>query len=147
MRITLCGSIAHIDEMVDIKKQLTDLGHKVKTPATFIKNKSGDKIPISSYYRQRQTASDKDGWMWKTKKRLILNHFRRIEWAEAILVVNLEKRGVKNYIGGNTLMEMGLAMFLKKKIFLLNPVPTVSYKEEVLAAGSVIINGDLAECK
>ena len=53
------------------------------------------------------------------------------------------KDGKKNYIGGNTLMEMGLAFFLKKKIFLLNQIPELSYKEEILGVKPILINGDL----
>lgn len=29
--------------------------------------------------------------------------------SDAILVLNYDKKGIKNYIGGNTLMEMGFA--------------------------------------
>ena len=55
-----------------------------------------------------------------------------------------DKNGIKNYIGGNTLMEMGFAHVNDKKIFLLNPIPEeVSYADEIKAMVDVVINGDL----
>jgi len=42
-------------------------------------------------------------------------------------------------------MEMGLAFFFKKKIYLLNDVPELSYKEEILGLKPVVINGDLSK--
>ena len=50
-----------------------------------------------------------------------------------------------NYIGGNTLMEIAFAYVNDKKIFLLNPVPEVSYKDEILAMYTKVLNGDLQE--
>ena len=58
-----------------------------------------------------------------------------------------DKNGVKGYIGGNTLMEMGLAFYLKKKIYLLNEVPELPYKEEILGVKPIILNGDLSKIK
>ena len=40
-------------------------------------------------------------------------------------------------------MEIGYAHVLDKKIFFLNPIPVVSFKDELIAASPVIINGDL----
>ena len=74
------------------------------------------------------------------KKRIFKN-----QDASDFLVLNYDKNGVKNYIGGNTLMEMGLAFFLKKKIYLLNQIPKLSYKEEVLGMRPIILGGDFSK--
>jgi len=42
-------------------------------------------------------------------------------------------------------MEMGLAFFLKKKIYLLNQIPELSYKEEVLGMRPIILGGDFSK--
>ncbi len=42
-------------------------------------------------------------------------------------------------------MEMGFAYGLDKKIFLLNPVPDMPYKEEILAMQPTVLNGDLTK--
>ena len=65
--------------------------------------------------------------------------------SDAILVLNFDKKGIVNYIGGNTLMEIGFAHVNDKKVFLLNEVPEVSYTDEILAMYDVILNGDLTK--
>ncbi len=56
----------------------------------------------------------------------------------------MKKNGVLNYVGANTLLEMGLAFYLKKPIFLLNPIPEgVGYVEEMKGLHPIVINGDL----
>ncbi len=144
MKITICGSIAFIDEMQEAKKKLEELGHDVRMPPTEITSEEGSAISVKEYYRMRKAADANDAWVWKQKEELIHEHFRKIEWADAILVTNFLKNGIPNYIGGNTLVEMGLALYLKKKIFLLNPIPGVSYTEEILGMHPVVLNGDLS---
>lgn len=64
------------------------------------------------------------------------------------MVVNLEKKGMKGYIGGNTLMEMGLAFFLKKPIFIYRPISEeLVHKEEIYGLLPIFINGDLEKIK
>jgi hypothetical protein len=61
------------------------------------------------------------------------------------LILNYEKNGVANYIGGNTLMEMGLACWLNKPIYLMNPVPAdLSYSEEIRGMRPIVIDSDLS---
>ncbi|NCB34336.1 MAG: ABC transporter ATP-binding protein, partial [Erysipelotrichia bacterium] len=50
-------------------------------------------------------------------------YYDAIVLSDAILVLNFDKKGIKNYIGGNTLMEMAFAHVNNKKVFLLNAVP------------------------
>ena len=73
----------------------------------------------------------------------MLLHFEKVAWAEAVLILNYDKNNIKNYIGPNTLIEMALALYLGKKIFLLNPIPEMNYKEEILGVMPIVINGDL----
>ncbi len=78
----------------------------------------------------------------------IRDFWEKIKQSDAILVLNFDRRGVANYIGGNTLMEIGFAHVLNKKIFLWNPVPEIPYyKSEIEATRPVIINGDLSLVK
>jgi hypothetical protein len=44
-------------------------------------------------------------------------------------------------------MEMGLAFYLRKKIYLLNPVPDTPWKEEVLGMEPVVVSGVLEVIK
>jgi hypothetical protein len=44
------------------------------------------------------------------------------------------------------LIELGFAYILKKKIYLLNPIPDIPYyKSEIEAVKPVILNGDLTK--
>lgn len=81
----------------------------------------------------------------KNNKDAIREFWRKMQDGDAVLVVNLDKHGVKNYIGGNTFMEIGFAHVLNQKIYLLNPIPEISYyKTEIEAMNPVILNGDLS---
>ena len=71
-------------------------------------------------------------------------HLAEVEKGQAILVVNNEKNGIKNYIGANVLIEMSLAFYLKKSIFLLNEVPDESkFTEEILGMEPISLHGKL----
>ena len=143
MRITLCGSIAFIDEMDAIRKTLESLGHEVKLPPLQIVSEDGTMMPVKKYYAIRKSAADDAEWIWKKKAEAMHNHFDKVAWSEVILVCNYDKNGIAGYIGANTLLEMGLAFHLKKPIYLLNPLPEVSYTEEILGIWPTVIDGDL----
>jgi hypothetical protein len=70
-------------------------------------------------------------------------YYKKIKEMDAILILNLEKNNIKGYIGGNTFLEMGFAHVLNKKIFLLNEIPEMGYKDEIVAMKPVILEGDL----
>jgi len=64
-----------------------------------------------------------------------------------ILVVNFEKNGQKDYIGGATFLEMYKAFELGKKIFLYNPIPDNIMKDEIIGFAPTVIKGELLEIK
>lgn len=145
MKITICGSIAFYDEMLAIKVKLESMGHEVKTPPFEIMGDDGKMMPVKDYYAIRKQTTTDTSWVWDRKAEAMDMHNQKITWSDAILVLNYDKNSIPNYIGGNTLMEMGVAFFLKKKIYLLNPVPEISYKEEMLGMKPVLTNGDLSK--
>ena len=79
----------------------------------------------------------------KIANNFIRKHYKLITNSDAILVLNYDKKGVKNYVGGNSLMEMGFAHVHNKKVFLLNPAPELSYTDEINAMTDMVVNGDL----
>jgi hypothetical protein len=147
MKITICGSIAFQDEALSIKEKLEKLGHEVKLWPLQLKDGKGQLISAKKYYKIRHIATENEKWVWDRKAEAVLKHFDKVAWSDAILVANYDKNSVKGYIGGNTLMEMGLAFFLKKKIYLLNKSPELSYKEEILGLKPIILNGDFSKIK
>jgi hypothetical protein len=147
MKITLCGSIAFHDEMSELKTKLVALGHEVDLPPDEVPNENGVMIPVKQYYEIRKLAEKEkgsdDSWIWNQKEAAMRNHFAKVTWADVILVTNYTKKDIENYIGANTLLEMGLAFHLNKKIYLLNSIPEISYKEEVLGMKPIVIDNDL----
>lgn len=144
MKITICGSIAFLDEMQDIKQQLEELGHEVEIPPLEIPDKNGAMISAKELYKIRKSANQTDAWVWERKADAIQKHFDKVVWSDAILVLNYDKNNIPYYIGANTLLEMGLAFHLKKKIFLLHPIPEISYQEEVCGMHPTVIHEDLS---
>ena len=70
-------------------------------------------------------------------------HSSTIKKNDAVLVLNLEKKGIPNYIGGATFMEIIKAWELNKKIFFFNPIPNCSFTDELTAINPIILNRDL----
>lgn len=147
MNITLCGSIAFIDEMDAARKELESMGHKVKLPPLEVADDTGKMMPVKEYYALRKSVTDDTHWIWEKKEWAMRTHFDKVARADAILVCNYDKNGVIGYIGANTLLEMGLAFYLKKPIYLLNRIPEVSYKEEILGMRPIIIESDISKIK
>jgi hypothetical protein len=145
MKITLCGSILFIDEMFEVKHKLEALGHEVQLPLPELIDGNGNALSVKEFYVTRKKASLSDEWVWKEKARAIRAHFDKVVWSDAILVLNYDKNNIPGYIGANTLMEMGLAFHLEKKILLLKPVPQITYQEEILGMHPVVINEDLSK--
>jgi len=133
MKITICGSMAFAKEMLDTKNQLEKLGHICFIPESTDNYAEGKMEKVSgSESAERKIANN-----------FIRKHYELITNSDAILVLNYDKKGVKNYIGGNSLMEMGFAHVHNKKVFLLNPVPYLSYSDEISAMTNMVLNGDL----
>lgn len=142
-KITICASVAFIDEMESRKKALEAMGHEVRIPDSKFSDGKGNPITIKQAYQERLKAKPEDSWVWDEKELAMINHFEKIAWADMILVLNYDKKGYPNYIGGNTLMEMGVALHLQKPIYLHNPIPEMHYSEEIRGMKPVIIYGDL----
>jgi hypothetical protein len=84
--------------------------------------------------------------IWKKKGDAIQAHFKKILWSDAVLIVNSEKKGIVNYIGANTFLEIGYAFGNNKRIFILNDLPTQSaYTEELRGMNPSVLQGDLSK--
>ncbi len=133
MKILILGSISFAKEMAETGKKITDLGHEVKLPE-FIE----DYLKLESSEEMHKAAVQN-----KMDYDLYLTYYNLIKDNDAILIINNEKKGIKNYIGGNALIEMAYAHILGKKIFLLNSIPEMPYTDEIKAMNITLLNGDL----
>lgn len=139
MKITICGSSKFRHEMVLYKKKLHDLGHEAIVHEHYIKSVNGE-MPGFMERIEREHAK------LKKENNYIKWYYNAIVKSDAILVLNLEKNGIKNYVGGNTLMEIGFAHVNDKKIFLLNPIPeNMPYTDEIKAMVDIVLDGDLTK--
>lgn len=139
--ITICSSAAfyrHVNELAD---KLVKLGFKAIVPLTATKMYASGNYDVNDYKTWYENVED-----FSKKAQLMRGHFDEVASGDAILVVNDEKHGVPSYIGPNVLMEMGLAFYLKKSIFVLNSITNdMPLYEEVIGMGSIILDGDLAK--
>lgn len=137
MKVAICSSMVFSDQMVATKKKLEKLGHTV-----FVSDF------IDAYLGKDVSEQEKITIQHKNHRDAIRAFWNKIKKSDAILVLNFDRRGIKNYIGGNTLMEIGFAHVLNKKIFLNNPVPNIRYyKSEIEAVKPTIIKGNLSKIK
>ncbi len=143
MKITICTSLSFTNEIKGIKERLLQLGHEVFVPNCSEMIFNGE-VTLEQIEKEKESGAIVDRAI---ENDAIKDHFEKIKNSDAVLICNYEKKGIKNYIGGNVFLEIGFAHILNKKIFLLNPIPEVGYKEEILIMQPTVLNGDLSKIK
>lgn len=130
MKITLCGSVQFVSQFHSVAQRLSQMGYDPLIP-----DKLGEDSPGGRGHDEAVRQ--------KVEFDLIRVHWSKIVESDAILVLNYDKAGIRNYVGGNSFLEMGFAHVLGKKIFLLNPIPEMMYTAEMKAMHPVVLNGQL----
>lgn len=151
MKITICGSIEFYKEMESARDKLVKHGHEIKIPELTLEAPQefggSKKVYFGQYIEQNGgiDAFPAEHEIWNLKEDAINDHYEKINWCDGILIINHKKRSTDGYVGGNTLIEIGVAFYLKKKIYILNPVSSeLSYKQEIMGMKPVILNGNLS---
>lgn len=132
-KIAICGSMQFYDEMVNLKEKLEKLDYRVVCPISYeemgeLKYKNAKISELSEL---------------KIKHDLIRGYYNEILSSDAVLIANYDKSGVIGYIGGNTLLEMGFAHIHNRDIFMVNPIPSISYTAEIDAMQPMIVGEDM----
>ena len=126
--LLLCGSMKFYDLMIAIKHQMEREGIDTIIPADEDFDMDLNEEEMNRF--KRQVSS---------------NYLRKIRDKNtyAILVVNEEKNGIPNYIGANTLVEIGMAFTWGKKIFIYNQLyePLI---DELQAWECEALDGDMS---
>jgi hypothetical protein len=131
MVIAICGSMEFAGKMTAVGSLLEAQGHQVLYPKYT--------LPFA-----RQIPSKQEKARLKRIEDLILAHYRNIMKSDAILILNYDKDNRKGWIGANSFLEMGFAHVLRKRIYLLNPIPDFDYfREEIEAMDPVVLGGNL----
>jgi len=125
-------------EMVEAKNQLCAFGFDGWIHPHYEAFVRGEKKEHVARWQNGERAA------LKRENNYFHEHYKNILESGAVLVVNCEKHGIENYIGGNVLMEMGQAYVNHKKIFFLNDMPQgLTYMDEIEAMDPICLLGDL----
>jgi len=120
------------DRINKIKEELEGMGHEVMLPNSFDEPFCEERM---------KTISVEEHFKWK--REMMLLHEPKIKENDAVLVLNFEKKGIPNYIGGATFMEIVKAWELEKDIYFYRDFPNCSFTDELKGMNPFLINGDL----
>ncbi len=132
MKIFIACSKHFYDRIPEMEAVLTEAGHEVFMPNSF-----------DNPFREEEMKQLSPEEHRKWKGEMLAKDKENIEPMDSVLVLNFEKNGNANYIGGATFLEMYKAWELGKKLFLFNQIPENSLKDEILGFDPVVIDGDL----
>jgi len=125
-------------EQLEVKKTLEEMGHTILITDNIEKYASDASIKKSFEEELRLSLEDD----------IMMSFFKKIAESDAFLVMNYEKKGVKGYIGTSVIMELGLAYYLGKKVYLLNDIDKEqNCALEVAIINPTVIDGDLGKIK
>jgi len=138
MKIFIAGSMSFALEIIKTRKDLEDMGFEA------------DYAPDThDCFEKPHLKLNED--MDHCERTDIMKSCMDIqENCDAILLLNHPKDGTHGYNGSHSLIELGLAYYLKQKIFLLYPPPpkeTARYWVEVMHMKPIILNGDISKIK
>ncbi|MBE5734970.1 MAG: hypothetical protein E7361_00755 [Clostridiales bacterium] len=130
MKIFLICSKSFYDKLDYYKQSLENLGHTIYLPNCW------NCPETEAKYRG---TSDHAKW----KASMIKHSEEVIKGVDAVLVLNFEKNGIKNYIGGATFLEIYDAFRLNKLIYFVNDLPDGMLKDELIGFDPIIIHNKL----
>ena len=106
MKILIICSKAFYKDIAPIKEKLEKMGHVVELPNSYYEPDAEKK----SWEQGEKAHSEFKARMFKMSE-------ERIATMDAVLTLNFDKNGKKNYIGGATFIEIYEAYMKNKKIF------------------------------
>ncbi len=134
MKIFICCSKHFYRRIPEIKDILEKAGHQITLPNSY-------DSPFKEEEMKKLSQQEHADW----KGEMLRLQIAKIQQNDAVLVLNFEKKGQPNYIGGATFLEMFKAWELNKKIFLFNSIPKGILEDELIALSPIVINGDLSK--
>ena len=122
MKILLICSKMFYGEIAPIKEKLESRGHIGEVPNTYYEPDAERK----SWELGAAAHSE-------FKSRMFRMSADRIATMDAVLTLNFDKNGKKNYVGGATFLEIYESFMNNKKIFFYNPIPEGMLFDEISA--------------
>lgn len=142
MKIYVLGSSSFKNKMVQCKNELCALGYDGWIHPHYEAIVRGEmQGQVSCWANGDSTEKARI----KQENNYLHDHYKHILESDAVLIVNDKKNGIKNYIGGNVLMEMGQAYVNHKQIYILNGMPAgLPYTAEIEAMVPICLEGAVA---
>ena len=132
MKIWIICSKAFYGRIAPIKAELEGRGHSITLPNSYdhptLEQESWDQSP-EEHVKFKQH-------MFELSRGIAKN-------VDAALVLNYEKHGYPDYIGGATFLEIYDAFCAGKKIYLMNDIPQGILFDEIQGMNPTILHGDL----
>ena len=132
MKILIICSKVFYKDIAEIKQKLEGLGHVVELPNSY----DYPTAEIKSWELGEKAHAEFKAKMFRLSE-------QRIKEVDAVLVLNFDKNGKKNYIGGATFIEIYEAFMKNKKIFLYNDIPEGMLYDEIQGFSPIVIHGNL----
>ncbi len=132
MKIMLICSKAFYGNLTEYKQSLENLGHEVFMPNCW------DAPETEAKYRGTAQHHIFKAQMYRQSEEAIKN-------VDAVLVLNFNKNGQANYIGGATFLEIYDAFRMNKKIYFVNEIPDNMLKDELIGFNPTIIGNDFSK--
>ena len=132
MKIFIICSKAFYKNIAPIKAKLEEKGFDVTLPNCYDEPDAEKK----AYDLGGNAHSEFKALMYRKSLEIIKK-------MDAVLVLNYDKNGNKNYIGVATFLEMYEAFMNDKKIYLYNDIPEGMLYDEIEGFSPVILHGNL----
>ena len=107
MKIAIVASMKFSKNMIDVNNNLIEASYDTVLP-----------VGVENHIGNESLKMEEDV-NTKIKEDLIRGYYKKIEDSDALLVLNYEKNGIENYIGGNTFLEMAFACVLNSQYIYL----------------------------
>lgn len=134
MKILIICSKKFYSNIPEIKNSLENMGHDVLLPNCYLDPGTEDRFRNLGI----KEHADFKRKMFNQSENIISN-------IDSVLVLNFNKNGTDNYIGGATFLEMYDAFRMNKKIYLYNDIPEGILKDEIIGFSPILIKGDLTK--
>lgn len=131
-KVFIICSKAFYKDIKPIKEKLEKNNWEVFLPHTYEKPEA----EYEWYSKGKEEHAKMKGEMFRKSR-------ERIKMMDAVLTLNFDKEGKKNYIGGSTFLELYEAFMEGKDIYLWNEIPEGILFDEINGFAPKIINGNL----
>ncbi len=136
MKIFIAGSMSFAGKIIETKKVLKEMGFESDFAPDTLDCFNNPHLKLNEDLDHCEQTD------------IIRSCMNAQEKCDAILLLNYPKDGIDGYIGSNCLIELGLAYYLRQKIFLLYPPPPpekARYHVEVMHMKPIILDGEISK--